>query len=73
MITKKFIEQAPKSDLHVHLDGSLRVPTLIEIARKDNISLPSFTPEGLYETVFKDNYESLEEYLAGFQYTVQAM
>jgi len=73
MITKEFIEAAPKSDLHVHLDGSLRVPTLIEIARKDNISLPSYTEEGLYEAVFKDKYESLEEYLAGFQYTVQAM
>ena len=73
MITKKFIEQAPKSDLHVHLDGSLRVPTLIEIAREENFPLPSYTEEGLYETVYKDQYESLEEYLAGFQYTVQAM
>lgn len=73
MITKKFIEKAPKSDLHVHLDGSLRIPTLIEIARKDNIPLPSYTEDGLHQTVYKDQYESLEDYLAGFQYTVQAM
>ena len=73
MITKEFIEKAPKSDLHVHLDGSLRVPTLIEIARKDNIPLPSYTEEGLYQTVYKDQYENLEDYLAGFQYTIQAM
>ncbi|MEA1927241.1 MAG: adenosine deaminase family protein, partial [Candidatus Auribacterota bacterium] len=73
MITEEFIKSAPKSDLHVHLDGSLRVPTLIEIARQDNIPLPSYTEAGLYETVYKDKYDSLEEYLAGFQYTTQAM
>jgi len=73
MITKKFIEKVPKTDLHVHLDGSLRVPTLIEIARKEDFALPSYTEEGLYQTVYKDQYESLEEYLAGFQYTVEAM
>ncbi len=73
MITDDFIRAIPKSDLHVHLDGSLRVPTLIEIARKEKIELPSYTEEGLNETVFKPHYDSLEEYLAGFVYTVRAM
>ena len=31
-ITPEFIRQIPKTDLHVHLDGSLRIPTLIELA-----------------------------------------
>ena len=26
---RAFLEAIPKSDLHVHLDGSLRLPTLI--------------------------------------------
>ena len=73
MITNDFIRDIPKSDLHVHLDGSLRVPTLIEIARREKIELPSYTEEGLNETVFKPHYASLEEYLTGFAYTVQAM
>ncbi len=73
MITKEFIRDIPKSDLHVHLDGSLRVPTLIEIARREKIKLPSYTEEGLNETVFKSHYDSLEEYLEGFAYTVQAL
>ena len=73
MITKEFIHDIPKSDLHVHLDGSLRLPTLIEIAQREKIELPSYTEEGLNETVFKAHYASLEEYLAGFAYTVQAL
>ena len=41
IITREFIERIPKTDLHVHLDGSLRIPTLIEMARADNVTLPS--------------------------------
>ncbi len=33
MITKELIKKLPKSDLHLHLDGSLRVETLIELDR----------------------------------------
>ena len=31
-ITPAFLEAIPKTDLHVHLDGSLRLATLIELA-----------------------------------------
>ena len=30
----ELIRRLPKTDLHVHLDGSLRLPTLIELARE---------------------------------------
>lgn len=63
----------PKTDLHVHLDGSLRLPTLIELAREQNVALPSTTEGGLRERVFKERYASLGEYLTGFQYTVAVM
>jgi adenosine deaminase len=63
----------PKSDLHLHLDGSLRIPTLIEMAKKNNIKMPSYTEEGLRELVFKSNYKNLGEYLHGFQYTCAAL
>ena len=36
-----FIRAIPKTDLHVHLDGSLRLPTLIELARERGVALPS--------------------------------
>ncbi|NQU40162.1 MAG: adenosine deaminase family protein [Lentisphaerae bacterium] len=68
-ITREFIEAIPKTDLHVHLDGSLRLNTLIELAQNGRIELPSFTPEGLRELVFKERYADLGEYLTGFAYT----
>ncbi len=63
----------PKTDLHLHLDGSLRIPSLIEMARAGNIKMPSYTEEGLKETVFKSHYANLGEYLHGFQYTCAAL
>ncbi len=73
MITNDLIRALPKTDLHVHLDGSLRLQTLIEIARDQGVELPSDTPDGLRETVFKPTYASLVEYLAGFEMTVAAL
>jgi len=67
------IRRLPKTDLHVHLDGSLRVGSLIEMAKERGVRLPSETETGLYETVFRDRYASLAEYLHGFQYTVAAL
>jgi adenosine deaminase len=32
-LSRELIARLPKSDLHLHLDGSLRLPTLIELAR----------------------------------------
>jgi adenosine deaminase len=72
-ITRELIERMPKTDLHLHLDGSIRIPTLIELARSEKVELPSTTVEGLRETVFKDSYESLDDYLKGFGYTCAVM
>lgn len=68
-ITPAFIRAIPKSDLHLHLDGSLRLKTLIELAREAKVKLPSYTESGLRKLVFKDSYKDLPEYLHGFMYT----
>ncbi len=68
-ITKEFIKRVPKTDLHLHLDGSLRLSTLIEMAKAGGIELPAYTEEGLCDTVFKAQYNDLGEYLKGFSYT----
>jgi adenosine deaminase len=34
MITEAFVKTLPKTDLHVHLDGSIRMSTLIDLARE---------------------------------------
>lgn len=72
-ITRELIQQIPKSDLHLHLDGSIRLETLIELARQEKVELPSYTADGLNDTVFKSSYDSLEDYLKGFSYTCAVM
>jgi len=69
MIARELIGAVPKSDLHAHLDGSMRVSTLIELAREQGVELPSYEVAGLNELVFKPVYKDLPEYLAGFRYT----
>ena len=69
----EFLARIPKTDLHVHLDGSLRLATLIDLAREYNVDLPSFEEAGLRELVFKQHYNGLMEYLACFAYTTAVM
>ncbi|MFH0798732.1 MAG: adenosine deaminase family protein [Pseudomonadota bacterium] len=71
--TREFIRAIPKTDLHVHLDGSLRLATLIELAKEQKVELPSYTEEGLSKLVFKKVYADLDEYLLGFLYTAAVM
>ncbi len=72
-MTPDVIRRLPKTDLHVHLDGSLRLPTLIELARERRIALPAETEEGLQALVFRTHYNNLNEYLRGFTYTVAVL
>ena len=72
-ISPAFIRAIPKTDLHLHLDGSLRIDTLFELAKAAGVDVPGDTPEALRATVFKDKYASLEEYLRGFGLTTAAM
>ncbi|MCP4398290.1 MAG: adenosine deaminase family protein [bacterium] len=70
---EELIKKIPKTDLHLHLDGSVRLGTIAEIGEQEGIELPSYTAEGLEELVFKDNYENLEEYLTTFGYSCAVM
>src|SRR5512133_2578586 len=72
-MTPEVIRRLPKTDLHVHLDGSLRLPTLIDLARARGVRLPSHTEAGLRELVFRPQYVNLAEYLRGFDYTVAVL
>lgn len=72
-MTPEVIRRLPKTDLHVHLDGSLRLPTLIELARDRRVELPSYGESGLTDLVFRPYYAHLGEYLEGFKYTVAVL
>ena len=67
------ILRIPKTDLHLHLDGSIRLSTIAELGQRGGISLPSYTAEGLDELVFKSHYRNLEEYLTTFGYSCAVM
>ncbi|MDP6524675.1 MAG: adenosine deaminase family protein [Kiritimatiellia bacterium] len=73
IVTDEFIKAIPKTDLHLHLDGSLRLSTLIELARAQGVKLPSYEEAGLQESVFKSSYASLKEYLRGFMFTTAVL
>jgi adenosine deaminase len=72
-ISREFIEKIPKTDLHLHLDGSLRLPTLIDLARENGVTLPAWDEAGLRRLVFKSQYADLTEYLQGFAYTTAVL
>jgi adenosine deaminase len=64
----------PKTDLHVHLDGSLRLETILDIARADDIELPAHDVEGLRAAIgCGSQFGSLVEYLRGFDITLRVM
>ncbi len=71
--SKEFLLAIPKTDVHVHRDGSLRIPTLIDLAKARGVELPSFEEAGLRELVFKDSYADLNDYLSGFQWTTAVL
>ena len=68
-----FIEQLPKCDLHLHLDGSVRLTTLIELADKAGVQLPFGDPIALKKHLFPDHYQDLRSYLQGFRLTCQVL
>ena len=73
-ISKKLIQALPKAELHCHLDGSIRISTILDLAKKQNISLPADNEVGLKNIlIVKDRVESLEEYLKLFKITLSVM
>ncbi|MGD6959446.1 adenosine deaminase [Rossellomorea aquimaris] len=57
----------PKIELHCHLDGSVRPETIIDIAKREGIHIPSFDIEEMKEELIAQlDCESLDEYLEKF-------
>ena len=40
MVIERYLHDAPKTELHVHLEGSIQSTTLFVLAQRNNISLP---------------------------------
>jgi len=73
-ITHSLLQRLPKVELHCHLDGSLRLETILDLAQKDNISLPASNVEDLKKILVLGNTRgSLEDYLDRFDITLSVM
>lgn len=60
-----FIQAMPKVELHVHLEGSIRPGTLLELAARNGVELPARSTEELRDWyVFTDFDHFVEVYLA---------
>jgi adenosine deaminase len=72
-VTRERLHALPKTDLHVHLDGSLRAGTMIELAREAGKPLPEADPERLARYMLVDDARSLVDYLARFEITLSVL
>jgi len=73
-LTREKIHAMPKAELHCHLDGSLRLETLIELAAERRVELPADQPADLFKALrLGQNFESLVDYLSIFRHTLSVM
>ena len=60
----------PKIELHVHLEGTVRPATLLEIARRNDYALPADTVEGLAKLY---EYRDFEQFIEVWILTTNAL
>src|SRR5204863_8031382 len=73
-VTDELLHALPKTDLHCHLDGSLRLGTVLALAEEQGIRLPADTEDGLAKSMrLGERHGSLEEYLKGFEITLSVL
>src|SRR5919202_5304545 len=70
MLTRELIARLPKAELHVHLDGSLRPETMLDLARSAGVELPAREPEALRRAMRVEDGANLEDYIRRFDYTI---
>jgi len=73
-ISMELIKRLPKTDLHCHLDGSLRLDTVLDLAKKQQVKLPTFDRDGLFKMLYAgEHVTSLDDYLRAFDITLSVM
>jgi adenosine deaminase len=73
-VTDELLRALPKTDLHCHLDGSLRLKTVLELAEQQKVKLPADTEDGLARAIHMgETCGSLEDYLVAFDVTLAVL
>jgi adenosine deaminase len=72
-LTRELIGRMPKPELHVHLDGSLRPTTLVELARDQRVKLPTTDLAELTRYLHVSDARNLMDYLARFEVTLSVL
>ncbi|MCK4303589.1 MAG: adenosine deaminase [Candidatus Eisenbacteria sp.] len=72
-IPRELIHRLPKTDLHIHLDGSLRPSTLLELGETCHVEMPFTSPEGIRTYLSKAAAGDLKHYLSVFDLTLSVM
>ena len=73
-ITPSLLKRLPKVELHCHLDGCLRPETMVELAQRYNIPLPTCNAEELGNIMrIGKKRGSLEDYIKRFDLTLAVL
>jgi adenosine deaminase len=73
-IPLELIQRLPKTDLHCHLDGSLRLDTILDLGKKQGVKLPTFDRAELFRMLYAgDHVTSLDDYLRAFDITLSVL
>nr|XP_040049210.1 adenosine deaminase [Gasterosteus aculeatus aculeatus] len=66
MAKREEVFNQPKVELHVHLDGAIRVQTILDVAKRRGISLPADTVEGMTQIIVLKKPVTLTKFLGKF-------
>lgn len=71
---RRIVQRLPKTDLHVHLDGSLRLSTILELAEEQGVQLPGSNEDELARAIHMgETCDDLRDYLTAFDVTLSVL